>query len=107
MKRPLVPVVLLYAGGIVFFNFVAIPTVPLLILSLSICAVALVWDRVRLGLLCLSLVLAGATNLAFRTALLAPNDIRNLLSAEPALVTIRGKLLETPTLRVQDQDSKN
>lgn len=44
--------------------------------------------------------LAGATNLTLHTAILSPYDLRKVLSDKPAIVTLRGTLCETPSLRV-------
>ena len=45
--------------------------------------------------------LAGWTNLALHTAVLSPNDLRRILGDQPAIVSVRGTLRETPALRAR------
>jgi competence protein ComEC len=103
MKRPLVPVALAYAGGILVALLIPLPPWPLLVLSLGVAALALVWARGRAEALCLLLVLAGATNYAARTAILSPHDLRLILRSQPEIVTLRGMLRETPVQRVVER----
>ncbi len=98
-------VTLLYLGGILACHFIAsfgnrLPLWPLLIATLAVAATAIVLARLRSALLALSLVLAGAANLARVTDLTSPLDLRQQTSEEPQLVSIRGRLLETPIHRV-------
>ena len=49
-------------------------------------------------------MLAGWTNFICHTAVISPNDLRTLLGNEPALVTVRGELAETPRLKITVRD---
>ncbi len=106
MKRPLVVVALLYGGGIVLGDFVSAPLFLLLFVSLALALAALVWKRARLVLLTALLLLTGWTNFIFRTAVISPHDVRNLMEQRTELVTVRGKLSETPFHRVYEHDDK-
>lgn len=103
MKRPLIPVALCYAGGLLLAEAVQPPLVLLFGVSFALLFLALGWVKARSWLLGLLLVLLGWTNLVQRTALLTPQDLRARLGAEPALVTVRGTLMETPSLRVHER----
>ena len=45
MKRPLVPVALLYVGGILIARFISLPPLLLLAVSLGLAVLALAWPR--------------------------------------------------------------
>lgn len=100
MKRPLVPVALLYVGGILLACFIPVPPLLLLASSLSLAALSLAWARVRLVGLCTLVVLTGWTNHALHTAILSPHDLRLILGEQPDIVTVRGAVREAPTQRV-------
>src|SRR5262245_6115582 len=105
MKRPMLMVAVLYLAGIVMANGVAahggaIPFWPLLICTTVAAVAAMVWSRIRTGLVALTLVLAGVTNFWLTIDLLSPIDIRRQTSGVPQLVTLRGHLLETPLHRI-------
>lgn len=106
MKRPLLLVGLLYAAGILLGRFVPFPPAFLLVASLALALLALVWARRRPLLLCPLIFLAGWTNLALRTAILSPNDLRLILGDQTQLATVRGTLRETPSLRVYERDEQ-
>ena len=106
MKRPLLPVVLLYVCGILAAEFVALPPLPIIGVAFLLAALALSLPRFRAPLLYPLLVLAGLANATFHTATISPIDLRNLLGSEPHLATVRGTLLETPTLRVYGDEPK-
>jgi ComEC/Rec2-related protein len=101
--HPLVPIALLYTAGILLGHLMPVP--PLLWLFIG-CILALAswfipqkhpWSLIAL------LVLAGWTNLVFRTQPLSPNDLRLLFKGQPELVTLRGVLAETPSERLQER----
>src|SRR6266571_3853024 len=106
MKRPLVPVALLYTGGIILADFVHAPLVVWLTGALLFAWTALFWGAARRRLLVPLLVLLGGSNLEFRTAILSPNDLRILMGEKPAYLTLRGTLIETPTQRVYEHDAR-
>src|ERR1700690_1958637 len=100
MKRPLVPVALLYVGGILIALLITIPPLFLLAASLGLAALTLARPRSRLMALGTLIVLTGWTNHTLRTAIISPNDLRRILGEQPEIVTVRGTLRETPTQRV-------
>lgn len=107
MKRPLVSVVLLYVTGILLAGFSALSPFLLLAVSLSLALIALAWQRARPVLLCVLILLTGWTNVTLRRAIISPHDLRNTLSESAELVTVRGTLRETPSLRVYEHDEQS
>lgn len=106
MKRPLGIVALLYAGGLLIGNIFQPPLVWLFAVSLAIAAAALLLNCFRSFLIWPLIVLTGWTNLVWHTALVSPMDLRALLRDKPALVTVRGTLVATPTERVYVKDEQ-
>ena len=104
MKRPLVPVALLYVGGILIACVIPVPPFLLLICSLSLTVLTLAWPRARLIGLGALIVLTGWTNHTLHTAVISPHDLRRILGDQPEIVTLRGILRETPTQRVYEHN---
>ena len=104
MKRPLLVATLPYIGGILAGNWISGRPAVLLLCALVLVVLALCWGRARPVLLGLLLFAAGWTNYVLRTALLSPHDLRVVLGESPALLTVRGTLCETPSLRVRDPE---
>jgi hypothetical protein len=103
MKRPLLPVVLVYVCGILLAQVVVLPVWPILITALCLTILAIWATRLRAILLPILLLLAGLDNTLLHTATISPRDLRQLLGTEPHLVTLRGDLVQTPALRVYDE----
>ncbi len=106
MKRPLIPVALLYVLGLLLAPLL-VPLVLLFVIAFVLLFLALAWTQARPVLLCLLLVLAGWINLAQRTAILSPIDLRTQLLKSQADITVRGVLPETPYRRVYHDEQKN
>ncbi len=106
MKRPLLLVALLYVGGILLADFLFLPAPVLLAGSLGLAVVALTWSRARPLVLCALVLLTGWTNLILHTAALSPHDLRRILGNQAEIVTLRGTLRQTPSLRVYVCDEK-
>jgi DNA internalization-related competence protein ComEC/Rec2 len=106
MKRPLVPVALCYAAGLLLAEFFQPSLAVLFLLSFTLLFTALAWSRKRMVLLWPLLVLVGWTNLTSRTAVLSPQDLRVVLGTNAAFVTVRGTLAETPSQRVFERDEQ-
>jgi competence protein ComEC len=128
MKQPLLPAAVLFAGGILAGAMAPVSPWALLGVSLGVAAVTLAWGlagllcpdhcrlkpafrwlawgRGRAALLCLLIFLAGWTNLSLHTAVLSPNDLRRILGDQPAIVSVRGVLRETPSLRAHQRGQK-
>lgn len=107
MRRPVVMLVLPYTAGLLLAELLPIPLGWLWPLNLVVAGAALLWPRCRGSLLILALVLIGWLNLTLRTAIVSPHDLRLLLTnAVPAEVVVRGRLTETPTLRLFVRDEE-
>jgi competence protein ComEC len=107
MKRPLLPIALLYVSGILAACLLSPPPSLLLASSLSLALACPLWARARPLLLATLIVATGWTNTTLHTAILSPHDLRRVVGSEPALVTVRGVLHETPSLRVFEQDENS
>ena len=80
MSRPLAMVALLYLGGVLLGEFFSLLPPPwLFAISLALAAASLFWTGGRIYLLCLLVLFAGWTNLATRSAVLSPHDLRLLV----------------------------
>jgi competence protein ComEC len=100
MKRPLGFVALLYGGGLLLGEFFRPPPAFLFAISFGTLAGALLLPRFRGGLLVPLLILTGWTNFAWHTAVLSPCDLRRLQSSDAAIVTLEGRLRDTPAERL-------
>ena len=108
MKRPLVPVALAYAGGVLGARLCAVelPLWWLLVAGALAATLALARASWRAWMLWPLLVVAGWANLTSRTAVLAPHDLRVIAGPHAELVTLRGSLVATPTHRVFIRDQQ-
>ena len=106
MKRPLLPVALCYVGGLLLAEAVQPPLPFLFAGTFLLLIAALVWSRARPFLLWPLLVAVGWTNLVSRTSVVSPHDLRLVIGNEPTLVTVRGTLEETPSLRTYERDGE-
>jgi competence protein ComEC len=102
MNRPLWITALCYAGGVLLGWRFALP-IPVL---LAVCGVALtvvlVVTRARPWLLAVLAALLGWANYSVQHRTVAPDDLRHAAGPLPAIVTVRGTLLERPEHRVYD-----
>ena len=103
MKRPLLPVALCYAGGLLLAVAVQPPLLWLFTASFCLLIPAVIFSKIRALLFWPLIVLVGWTNMVNRTANISPHDIRNVAGSDPAIATVRGTLLETPSLRVHER----
>ncbi|MBM3876416.1 MAG: DUF4131 domain-containing protein [Verrucomicrobia bacterium] len=102
MKRPLVPIALAYAGGVLAARAcpVELPLWWLITAGALIASLALARASWRARLLWPLLVAAGCANLTSRTAILSRHDLRAAAGSAAELVALRGSLAETPKHRV-------
>ena len=105
MKRPLVPVALAYAAGLLGAELVQPRLLVLLACALVLLLAAGGSATRRAFLLWPLLILVGWANLVSRTAILSPVDLRLVAGTNAALVTVRGRLIATPTERVFERDA--
>ncbi len=103
MKRPLLPVALCYAAGLLLAVAVQLPLLWLFTASFCLLIAAVAFSRIRWLMLWPLITLVGWTNMVNRTAIISPHDIRSIAGSEPAIVTVRGTLLETPSLRIHER----
>ena len=82
------------------------PLAALFAASFLVLVPVLVLEKLRPWLIWPLLALVGWTNLASRTALLSPNDLRALLGNDAAIATVRGSLVETPRIKVIERDDQ-
>lgn len=106
MKRPLLPVALCYVGGLLLAEAVRPPVVFLFAVSFTLLLSALLFSRARTFLLWPLVLFVGWTNLVQRTALISPHDLRSVLGKDPAIVTLRGSLTESPSLRLHERQGR-
>jgi competence protein ComEC len=106
MKRPLLFAGLLYVAGILIGNFVSFPLAILLPAALAVAVAAIVWTKARAYLLYPLILLTGWTGFTFHTATISPHDLRHVLGSGPEIVTVRGILSETPTIRYSEVAEK-
>ena len=106
MKRPLVAVVSCYAAGLLLAGIFQLPLAALFAATSLVLILALVHAKRRRWLIWPLLALAGWTNLASRTTVVSPGDLRVLLGNEPAIVSVRGNLAETPHLKIIERDEQ-
>ncbi|MFZ1073885.1 MAG: ComEC/Rec2 family competence protein [Verrucomicrobiia bacterium] len=106
MKRPLVAVVSCCVAGLLLAAFYQPPLAALFAASFLVLVPVLILEKLRPWLIWPLLALVGWTNLASRTALLSPNDLRALLGNDAAIATVRGSLVETPRIKVIERDDQ-
>jgi ComEC/Rec2-related protein len=106
MKRPLVAVVSCCVAGLLLATFYQPPLAALFAASFLVLVLVLILEKLRPWLIWPLLALVGWTNLASRTALLSPNDLRALLGNDAAITTVRGSLVETPHIKVIERDDQ-
>lgn len=99
MKQPLVIPTLLYVGGILAGDYLSLP-LPWLVAATAVPGILALLSA-RLAPWCLGFLLFGAgwTHQVATTTVLSPRDLRVQFHA-PAIVTLRGRLVETPYQRM-------
>lgn len=97
-RRPFVPIALFFAAGIVAGRVIELSLRGALIL-LCLSIVTLLPARSRLFALSGLLFALGASLYSARFEIISENDLRLIFEEKPALISLRGRLLETPALR--------
>jgi ComEC/Rec2-related protein len=106
MKRPLVAVVSSYTVGLLLGGVFQPPLAVLFAAAFVLLVAASVLEKLRPFLIWPLLALAGWVNLASRTAVVSPNDLRTLIGNDAAIVAVRGDLIETPHLKIVERDDR-
>jgi competence protein ComEC len=104
VKRPLVSVVSWYVVGLLLAELFQLSLGVLFAVSLFTLVLVLILGKLRPWLIWPLIAVAGWTNLATRTAVVSPNDLRRLLGNEAAIVSVRGTLLETPHIKIVERN---
>lgn len=99
-------VVSCYVIGLLIAGFFQPPLAALFVASFLVLVLVLVLEKFRPWLIWLLLALVGWTNLASRTTVLSPNDLRSLLGNNAAIAAIRGNLVETPHIKIIERDDQ-
>lgn len=100
------PLALGYGAGILCGWQWSPPLGMLLLAAGILLPILFLSSRLRLRGLVLLLFLAGWVNLARHTAILSPLDLRLAFKGEPEIVTLRGRLVDTPSQRVYEQSGQ-
>ena len=103
MGRPFVVILIAYGVGLLAAWWLQPPLAWLFGGTGLLLAAALLWQRARPILIWPLLALVCWTNFAACTDIVSPNDLRTLLGQNPAIVAVRGRLLETPRLKIRLQ----
>ena len=105
-RRPLIAVALLYICGILLGGL-PIPLLQLFVIAFALLFLFPIWANARRVLVCALIVLTGWINLAQRTAILAPNDLRTCYGNTHEPTTVRGVLRETPYHRAHEKKGED
>jgi hypothetical protein len=106
MKRPLVGVTLMYAGGLLLAEWFQPPLALLFAISLCLAAAALCIARARALLIWPLVLFTGWTNLVWRTAPVSPHDLRLTQREAVELVALRGRFCEMPAQGICARDGE-
>lgn len=105
-RHPLVPVALAYGAGVLCGWGFPLPLAGLFGAAGGLVMAAAAVPNWRGWLLWPLLVSLGWTNMALRSAVLSPADLRVTARGAPELVVLRARLTETPALRVFERDAQ-
>jgi len=106
MKRPLVAVASCYVVGLLLAEIFRPPLAALFAASFFILVLTFVLKKFRWFLIWPLLALAGWTNLVLHTAVISPNDLRDVIANADAIVTVRGTLTETPHIKISENNGE-
>ena len=99
-KRPFLPVALCFAAGVLAADMISFWLPGLFILAFVLALACLCWEAKRGLLLWLLLVCAGGVRQSLDLQPLSPIDLRLIESGKDELVTVLGRLRETPRERL-------
>src|SRR5262245_63714125 len=100
MKRPMVLAATCYAAGLIVAEYFHPPLRFLFPVTFLVLIGTAGLSRIRPILIWLLVMLTGCTNLAVRTAVISPFDLRVLQGDSVELVSVRGLLTKTPEERM-------
>jgi competence protein ComEC len=105
MRRPLIPIALLYLAGILLAG-IPVQLYALFFAAFDVVLLFILWPKARIPALGALILLAGWINLAQRRAILSPNDLRILAGSTEQIAKVRGFLRDTPSHRVRFDKQK-
>jgi competence protein ComEC len=106
MKSPLGLTVLFYAAGLLLAEIFQPPPATLFAVSFFLLLLVATFRKFRTVLIWPLLLFLGWTNLSVRTGVISPDDLRARFGGEPAIVRVRGELLETPRLKIIERNGE-
>ncbi|NGO38581.1 DUF4131 domain-containing protein [Limisphaera ngatamarikiensis] len=107
MRRPGVWLALYFAGGIWAGSFLRPPLPWVWVFVLALWGVCWLWPRGRGWLIPILCAALGVLALTQETTAICPVDLRHVVGDRvPALVTLQGRLLETPVVRMRVRDEE-
>ena len=105
MARPLVPVALVYAGGLLAGRYLPASLWLLFVVAFSFTFFAIILPKQRAVLLWPMVLFVAWTNFTIHTSVLSPFDLRRICAPSAQLVTVQGELLETPVERIYHREN--
>jgi ComEC/Rec2-related protein len=106
MRHPLVIVVVCYLAGLLLAGQFNLPLASLIAAGLGLALIAALFQSTRRWSLPLLIVFAGWANLTAHQQIISPQDLRLTFGTEPEDVVVRGRLLETPSVRMYLRDEE-
>lgn len=107
MRRPGAWLALWYAAGVWLADVVEPPLTGLWLAALGLWGACWLWREGRNWSLPALVAVMGGLNLCQRSVPLAPHDLRWVVAERvPVLTTLRGRLGDTPTLRLRLEDGQ-
>ncbi|MGZ8920792.1 MAG: ComEC/Rec2 family competence protein, partial [Limisphaerales bacterium] len=97
-SRPFVGVAAVLMAGIVAGRFLGVE-LPWCLVGLGVAAVMVVWRRTRWPGLLMGIFVLGMALYVVRYRVESVDDLRMVLTGEPELVTVRGRLADSPSVR--------
>src|ERR1700722_12386309 len=107
MKRPFVAVVSFYIIGLLLAEFFKAPPGALFAVSFVCLGLFFALKKSRPILLGALLMLAGWINLILHTAIISPNDLRDLIGNQTEIASVRGTLTQTPQIKISEDEKGN
>ena len=104
-QYPLAIPTLCFAAGVLAGDGFTIPLSLCFLASLTLLALSLAVKK-NAWLLTFFLFLAGLTRMELSQSRVSPHDLRTLLGEEPTLATVRGRLIDTPTIRTATRGNR-
>ena len=99
MNAPLISVVAVYIAGILIGASLEVDWVGVFACTGFLLVLSLILKSYSVALFYCAIFFTGWANMAHRVSIIAPHDLRNLFGEKPAIVTIRGELLESPIIK--------